>query len=270
MRVCTFISKLSHPLPFLFMLGWFLAGAPSSWAADNPAGGPPGDPSAPPKDKTVLPEEDDFSTTPYTHYGEFNEEENEEDELRFLQYGRFFGVSLGLGLETVDGGRANLWQGGFPLIDFKVHYWFDFNLALDLGFFTATHYFDTGDPTLGGKTEVSMFHVGVDLKYYFDTKDVAAPISFANPYVILGGGQFTKTETPEKAENKTSVNSFGATAGVGLEFALKPKKSYFEIEAKAHFVNFSDDNTSKYDAFTDNKPLGGRFYTFSGSFLFTW
>ncbi len=268
MPACISIFSRATPtlLPLLLVL--VFAGARVARAADASA---PTDPNAaPPKDKTQQSEEEDFSHTPFTQYGEFNEEENEEEELRFLQYGRFFGVSLGLGLESLDGGRAQLWQGGFPMVDFKVHYWFDFNLALDLGFFTASHYFDTGVPALGGKTAVSIFHVGLDLKYYFDIKDMAAPISFANPYVIIGAGQFSKTETPDNPANQTSFNSFGASLGVGLEFAIRPKKSYFEIEAKAHFVSFPDDNTSKYESLGITNGLSGRLYTLSGSFLFTW
>jgi hypothetical protein len=249
---------LQHLALPLFLAAAGLLGTPSTAQAVDA-----------PKDKTQQPEEEDFSTTPFTAYGEFNEEENEEEELRFLQYGRYFGVSLGLGVQTLDGGRANIWEGGFPVFDFKIHYWFDFNLAMDMGFYTAKHSYNMGT-ALGGLTDVSIFHIGLDVKYYFDTKDIAAPITFANPYVIVGMGQFSKTETPENVSNQTSFSTFGASLGLGLEFAIRPKKTYFEVEAKAHFVSFPDDgeNESRFAAFTDD--FSGRFYTFTGSFLFTW
>src|SRR4051812_45090894 len=83
------------------------------------------------KDRTLLPEEDDFSTTPFTEYGEFNNQEAEEEEdTKFFQYGRFFGLSIGFGTQGVTGNRGQLWQGGFPMVEFKLHYWFDFNIAM--------------------------------------------------------------------------------------------------------------------------------------------
>ena len=86
----------------------------------------------------MQPEEEDFSSSPFTEYGEFNEEQDEAADTKFFQYGRLFGVSLGLGFEGVTGNRGLLWQGGFPMIEMKVHYWFDFNVALDLGFANAS------------------------------------------------------------------------------------------------------------------------------------
>src|SRR5881628_3466051 len=67
---------------------------------------------------------DDYSETPFTEYGEFNEEEEEADEAKFFQYGRFFGVSVGSGFQGATGNRGLLYQGGFPTLDIKVHYWF--------------------------------------------------------------------------------------------------------------------------------------------------
>src|SRR5688572_24009328 len=85
------------------------------------------------EDRTGTPEEDDFSNTPFTEYGEFNEQDDEEAETKFFQYGRFFGVSLAAGYQGVTGNRGIVWKGGLPAIDFKVHCWFDFNTAIQLG-----------------------------------------------------------------------------------------------------------------------------------------
>src|ERR1700756_3704439 len=108
--------------------------------------------SAPPAgDRTTKPEEEDFSQTPYTEYGSFNEEKEEEEDTKFFQYGRFFGVSLGLGVETISGDRGTLYQGGFPTFDAKIHYWFDFNFALDINFYLAQHYFVSNSTTFNGR-----------------------------------------------------------------------------------------------------------------------
>ena len=112
------------------------------------AEGPPGGDKAD-KGKTVQPEEDDFSNTPFTEYGEFNEEADEEADANFFAHGRFFGVSLGLGFEGVTGNRGLLYQGGFPMVNGKIHYWFDFNFALDMDFYFASHFYTDPDHDRG-------------------------------------------------------------------------------------------------------------------------
>lgn len=219
-------------------------------------------------DRTTKAEEEDFSGTPFTEYGEFNEASEEEEDLKFFQFGRFFGVSLGLGFQFLDGNRGALWQGGFPVVDFKLHYWFNFNIAVDLGFRTAQQYFDTTTQGLG-HVDVNMLWVGLDIKYYFDTKNLSAPISFANPYLLLGVGNYSKTQTSNAQQTQDQDNSLGVSAGAGLEFVVNPRKVYFELEAKMNLITFKDTYTTLF------QPLGlqdltGRFYTLTGSFLFTW
>src|SRR5438045_3135633 len=102
---CIFISKFISSL-VIFVLWLGLLASPV-WAAGT--------------DQTLQPEEDDYSATPFTEYGEFNEEAEEATDQKFFQYGRFFGVSVGLGLDGALGNRAKLWRGGFPMIDFKLH-----------------------------------------------------------------------------------------------------------------------------------------------------
>jgi hypothetical protein len=221
----------------------------------------------PPESKINKSEEEDYSSTPFTSYGEFNENEDEEADSKFFQYGRFFGVSLGLGAEMIDGNRGTLWQGGFPMVDFKVHYWFDFQVALDLGFFTAQQYYDTTVKGLG-HVDINVVHVGVDVKYYFQTKNLSSALSFASPYLLAGAGSYTKTENSQAQATQDPDTSLGVSLGLGLEFVISPRKSYFEIEAKGHLVVFKDTYTTNFSASVPN--LTGNFYTVSGSVLFTW
>jgi hypothetical protein len=214
------------------------------------------------------PSEDDFKNSPYMQYGEFNEEKEEEADAQFFQFGRFFGVSLGLGYETADGDRGAIWRGGFPLVDFKLHYWFNFNFALDLNFYYVNQSYANSD---GSTTNLNLIHGGVDLKYYFDTKNIAAPIAFANPYLVLGAGEYSLTESAGNIDqNQTSTNSnaFGINAGAGFEFAVKPRKTYFTVEGKIHFVRFDSDQTGDFvPALADSY---GNLYTFVAGFMFTW
>lgn len=241
----------------------------SGVAAEPPPPGTPDPSGKPPETKADKPEDEDYSTTPFTEYGEFHESSDEDADTKFFQYGRFFGVSLGLGFQFIDGYRGSLWQGGFPMVDVKVHYWFDFNVALDLGFFTAAHYFDSTSTTFLGHYDVNIFHMGLDVKYYFNTTNLSAALSFANPYILLGAGAFSKTQTSSVQANLDTDTSIGLSAGFGLEFILTPRKTYFEIETKIHIVNFKDTSTTLFQSMSIPN-LSGNFYTISGNLLFTW
>jgi hypothetical protein len=214
------------------------------------------------------PQEEDFKSSPYMQYGEFNEEKEEEEDAQFFQFGRFFGVSLGLGYEAADGDRGAVWRGGFPVVDFKLHYWFNFDFALDLNFYYAPHSFANSD---GSTTNLNIIRGGIDLKYYFDTKNIAAPIAFANPYLVLGAGEYSETQSAGSITGNqaaTNSNSFGVCAGAGFEFAIKPRKTYFTLEGKIHFVKFDADNNGN---FAPSLPdTNGNLYTFVAGILFTW
>jgi hypothetical protein len=219
--------------------------------------------------RTLQPEEADFSNTPFTEYGEFNEEKDEEADTRFLQYGRFFGTSVGLGYETVTGNRGLLWQGGFPMIDLKLHYWLDFNFAINLGFYFAHHQYLAAEAD-GGQVNVNMAHVGVDLKYYFDTQNLSASISFASPFLILGVGSYTKTETTLSQESVDPDTALGLSLGAGLEFTIRPKKVYLLLEGKYHLPTFKDSQSTQFESSNGIADLTGNFVTVTGSILFTW
>lgn len=213
-------------------------------------------------------EEEDFSRTPFTQYGEFNAFNDDEEDAKYYQFGRFFGVSLGLGFEFIDGNRGILWQGGFPMIDLKVHYWFDFNFGLDLGFFSVYQYFNTSAQGLQ-HVDINMLRVGIDIKYYISTRDLSAALSFANPFFLLGAGSFTKTQNSNVRQTQDQDSSLGVSLGMGLEMVVSPKKVYFQIEAKMHLVTFQDTYTTDFQS-ASIQDLTGNFYTLSGNMLFTW
>ncbi len=216
-------------------------------------------------------ENEDYSESPIENYADSSQDEKQEaEDSKFYQYGRFFGVSLGLGYEAVDGNRGQLWQGGFPMVDFKLHYWFDFNIALDLGFYTAYHFYDAPNVNNLGHVDVNMFNVGMDVKYYFDTQNLAAPLSFANPYLALGFGTYTHTDSSvTQGGTPSSTTALGVRGGGGLEFAIKPKSIYFELEGKIHMIFFNDNYSGTFSSM-GIPDLTGNFYTVSGNLLFTW
>lgn len=179
-------------------------------------------------------------------------------------------MSVGGGAEGVLGNRGKLWTGGVPLIQAELQYWFDFHLAIALGFYTVQQAYDTTINNLG-HVDVTMNHLGLDLKYYLDTRDLSAPITFANPYLIFGAGAFNKIETSNQLGTATSNNDteFGLSGGLGFEFTIVPGKSYFDVESQFHYVTFTDTYSSEFAA-AGIPDLTGLFWTLTGSVLFTW
>lgn len=238
------------------------------------AEGPPG--------KEIKPqesEEDDFKQTPYTRFGEFDSDEDEAEDARFFKSGRFFGLGLGVGYEGATGNRGTLYQGGFPALEAKVIYWFDFTTALVMSLGTSKHSFTgiiDGD-TVATKNEVSLFKIGADIRHYLNTKDHSAPLTFSNPYLVVGAGSYKLTQSQVGGDTPFTDHSFGFNVGGGFEFIVKPKKTYFNLEAKLHSVSFS--NTSTDVGLSGAKDANGKqpslnaegmFFTITGSILFTW
>lgn len=257
MAAFTSTSKARCLLGFaaLFALALALA-APSAQAQTDGA----------PRDRTTRPEEDDFRENPFTQYGEYNEDADEAEDIRFFQYGRFFGISLGAGYMGVTGNRGALWQGGFPAMDVRIHAWFDMNFAIQMGFLSAPYDFVDSD---GEPVTVTHTRYGIDLKYYFDTKNLAAPITFANPYLLIGGGSYTKSESRASTGNDKD-SKFAFNVGGGFEFVLKPRKTFFVLEGKMHFPRYKDNNSADFQATRGIDDLNGYFYTMTASVLFTW
>ncbi len=221
-------------------------------------------------DRSQQPEEEDYTSTPFTEYGEFNEETQEAEDMKFYQSARLFAVQLGLGMSGATGNRGRLWEGGFPMIDFRTVYWFTFNFALDLDLTSMKHGYSV--PELGGHTDVSLLVLGANLRYYLDTRDASAPIAFANPFLQLGIGSYTLTQTTPSENTTDRDTSFGISAGAGLEFAIKPKSTYLSVDARIHSVTFNDTHSTSYNvAGAGYLPdLTGLFYTFGANLMFTW
>ncbi len=220
---------------------------------------------------------DDFEASGFGSYGAFSQAEEEEETSIFNEFGRFCGAEIGLGTMPALGNRGLLWQGGFPMFEFTIHYWFDFNYALNLSLLTARYYYESTIDTFNGTTnstlshvDISIFALGIGARYYIPTHDLTSTLTFAGPFLSLSGSVYFKTETSAAAgQNQDNSSALGFAIGGGFEFPLKPKSSYVDLEAKVHFVNFLDSYQSTFQTvgITD---LSGFFLSIDGAILFTW
>ncbi len=202
-------------------------------------------------------------SSPYLEYGDFNSSEEEDADTAYFQYGRFFGVNIGLGYQAATGNRGMLYEPAFPRFDLGMEYWFDAQFAINLGLFFATHNFSDS----GKSYSVKFTGFGVDLKYYFDVRNASAVLSFSNPFLLLGAGSISESQTQIQDNLPNTDTSFSVDFGGGLEFPISYKKTYFILEAKYNTQNFQDTNESSFSRVTD---LSGGFFSLLGQFMFTW
>lgn len=205
-------------------------------------------------------------SSPYLEYGDFNLNEEENEDALYFQYGRFFGLSLGLGYQTALGNRGKLYEPSFPRFDLRVHYWFNFNFAMDLGVFMANHSFSFNNTS----TAVKMIGYGMHLKYYLDVRDASAALTFSNPFLEMGVGAMSKSQTKSTSATTTpdSDSTLSVDLGGGFEFPVVYKKTYFILEGLYHTQNFQDSSETKYQPKVDD--LNGGFLTVIGHFMFVW
>lgn len=274
MQGCTIIFKFSRFCAFvIFFATSFIAestfaqsGAAiptqGSGIGAAPGGGDPNQPMIPngKKEESGLFDQ----ASPYLEYGDFNMTEEENNDAVYFQYGRFFGISLGMGYQTATGNRGKLYQAAIPRLDIRLHYWFDFNFAMDIGVFFATHNYEYGSTTYQNK----LLGYGLHLKYYFDVKDASAALTFSNPFIEAGLGQWSMSETASSRSAPDVDSTLSADFGGGLEFPVVHKKTYIIVEALYHSQSFAD---SASKAFINTVPdLNGGFFTLMIHAMFVW
>jgi hypothetical protein len=174
---------------------------------------------------------------PFSDFVPFEDEYDIDEDERFMYFGRFFAVSMGTGLHKFGGNIGKLYNTAIPVMDFRLVYFFDFRLAGQVGLSTASHAF-RAEPN--GAVEVNILRLNADLKYYFDTKNVGATITSANPYMVGGISQTFRTQVFQSLNSVEKDNAFAFSGGLGMEFALKPRKTSIGVEARYHSILFQD------------------------------
>jgi hypothetical protein len=174
---------------------------------------------------------------PFSDFVPFEDEYDIDEDERFMYFGRFFAISLGSGMHKFGGNIGKLYNTALPVLDFKLIYFFDFRLAGQIGVSSASHAF-TADPN--GAVDVSLLRINADMKYYFDTKNVGAAITMTNPYAVAGVSQTFRSQAFQTLGTVEKDNAFAVSGGLGMEFALKPRKTSLGIEGRMHKIFFRD------------------------------
>lgn len=201
---------------------------------------------------------------PFSDYVPFEDERDVDEAERFMYFGRFFGIALGTGIHQFGGNIGKLYNTALPVMDLRLIHFFDFRFAGQLGITNASHAFST---SVLGDVDVNIFSLNFDAKYYIDTKDMGAAITTANPYLIAGISQNFRTQVFQTSQNIQKDNAFGVSAGGGVEFTLKPRKTSLGFEGRIHELFFKDRAQQTY------APVGvedttGAMYSMTTSIIF--
>lgn len=213
---------------------------------------------------------DDSSTAtqelsnPFSDFVPFEDEYDIDEDERFMYFGRFFAMSLGTGLHRFGGNIGKLYNTAVPVVDFKLIYFFDFRLAGQVGFSSASHAFDA-EPS--GVVEVNLLRLNGDLKYYFDTKELSAALSSANPYLVVGLSNTFRTQAFQTQSEAQRDNAFAVSGGMGMEFAIKPRKTSIGFEGRMHQIFFKDRYEETYLP-SGIPDLTGNMYSLTTSLIF--
>ncbi len=213
---------------------------------------------------------DDSSTAsqelsnPFSDFVPFEDEYDIDEDERFMYFGRFFAMSLGTGLHRFGGNIGKLYNTAIPVVDFKLIYFFDFRLAGQVGFSSASHAFDA-EPS--GVVEVNLLRLNGDLKYYFDTKELSAALTSANPFVVVGLSNTFRTQAFQTQSEAQRDNAFAVSGGLGMEFAIKPRKTSIGLEGRMHQIFFKDRYEETYLP-SGIPDLTGNMYSLTTSLIF--
>lgn len=220
-------------------------------------------------------------------FSDFNDDlvmtQIQEDE-RFWHYGRFFSMHLGLGVTTFDGNRGLLYKEDPPEFRLGFYYFSDFRTAYGIGIHYAEHYFTIERPVFAyaqdplGRVDTSLLGAWFGYRHYIDTTNLGTALTYSNPHFTfrLEYWYLTNKFVDQSAFPDDTGGGLGFAAGFGLEFPVRIKESYLNLEFLTHMVNLHDKDTQDYSPVATNPggygfaDLGGRAYSVSVNYVLNW
>ena len=213
----------------------------------------------------------------FTNFNENLEDEEVLEDERFLTYGRFFAINLGVGLTDFSGNRGLAYENHPPTINFSLMAFTSFHKAFVLGITQSKHSMFFASPVAKdgkqdplGLVEVNTFRTYIGFRYYLDTVDLNTALTYSNPYFALRFEYWNLTnkfvDRPEI--QKDSGGGTGIAVGGGLEFPIQLKKSYINYEFLVHAVNYHDRLHNHYQDVLSN--LSGLGFSNTVNYVISW
>lgn len=178
------------------------------------------------------------------------------DEQYFHEYGRFFGLQVGIGHTTFTHTRRKAYVDVPPTLHLSLRYFFNLNLSCNVGFEYSFHQMMISTPVYGynepaellGRVSTYIPRVFVGLRYAPDVSKYSRILLFSNPYTIIRGEYvYHKNIFPDRPELSVELTyDMGVAIGFGFEIPLNKKNTFFNLEFLFHMINFSDQYTINY------------------------
>lgn len=211
---------------------------------------------------------------PFTDYSEYDDSTEEEADINFFRNGRFLTFGLLTGYRGFTENYARAYKPAL-IYGFNFSYFFDLRLALNFGYQTGDHgvAFETkGNVNTRYQGEISFSTIDLNLKYYFNTKNVTRGLADLNPYFLGGVAQFTRTYNLTNVLSSGSERAFGLNLGGGIEIPMLKRRSFLGLQFVYHPVTFSDESREFISDDTGNSqlkyPLNGDLIDFAIIFGF--
>lgn len=186
-------------------------------------------------------------TDPFGDPSNYEFAEDEKADKEFFHLGRFLMLGIDIGAGIFTGGLGSTTNPGMY---FGAHllYFFDRIIAFEAAAHYANH-LDSIRPnqTESGDINTDLIPITVGLRYYFDTRSAPSAIAAANPYLAAGGGIYIRRQEVIDgnlpfANQEADTSQFGFYAGGGIEFSIYRRHVYLGIDARFHFVFFTDED----------------------------
>lgn len=181
---------------------------------------------------------------PFIDYSEFEEAGEEEADVNFFRNGRLFTAGLAIGQRSFTEGMSEIFADDM-IYGIYLSYFFDLRMALQFSYLTGNHAFKVV-PTTGAAVigEVKMSHIGVDMKYYFNTQNVTKGLAAFNPYLLAGFSSVSR-ESNRVGQTEFGVEkAFAFDAAAGVEFPLGARNDmYLGLQGMFQLVNFKNEST---------------------------
>lgn len=181
---------------------------------------------------------------PFTDYSEYDDTTEEEADIHFFRNGRFLTFGILAGYRGFTENYARSYKPGL-VYGFNFSYFFDLQLALNLGYQTGDHgvsFKTLGTTNTNYQGDVSFNTIDMNLKYYFNTKNVTRGLADLNPYFIGGLSQYTRTYSLTNVLSSGSERVFGLNIGGGIEIPMLKRKNFLGLQFVYHPVTFSDES----------------------------
>src|SRR3989338_5986305 len=182
-----------------------------------------------------------------------------EDELFFYE-SRFVDIGLHAGGRAFTGNLAKLFGPGFGVGGFFA-YFFTRSFAMEITANNSWHQFLID----GRRGTATVLDVLVRGKFYFVSDGYSKALSFANPYIFFGGGQFIRSQHRSDINVSNTSTGPGVELGGGFEIPLVERQIFLGINPSYQMVFFQDES----DTTARGTRLSGDLISFMASLTYS-